>query len=253
MFKKIFYKLKAVLRVFQAFKNLWASIKSGLSLLSMPWTWGAFFLVAAFVLYSVVTDYQALRNAVDRMQSAFSSSKSQVVAPPGIETSVTKDDPEWMSKYCREQSAAFPPAPFKYEKKETYEKAKGDPAPPTEIGRRMPKDAKGNEPDSLTCGFVYKYDDEEAFASVGIAYKFDINAFNEFYERADNLHTHAMNATWKKISLLSNKEAGRPFNSYEGYPLLFMRENPVLGTIEYASMHFAVDYYVLFTIFEKPK
>lgn len=251
--RRFFDKIKSVLRVFKAVKSLWNTIKSGISLLQMPLAGWALILVAAFVIYSVVTDYQALRKAIDYMQSAFSSPKAQVVAPPGIKTSVTKDDSEWMSKYCREQSAALPPAPFRYIKKDTYEKAKGVPIPPTYVGSRMPKDAKGNKPDSLTCGMVYTYDEKEAFSSVGVAYKFDINAFNDFYQRADQIHTSIMDATWKKISPLDKEEAGRPFYSYEGYPLLFTRENPALGTVDYATMSFAVDYYVQFTVYEKPK
>ena len=251
--KKLFDKIKSVLRVFRALKNLWNSIKSGIALLKMPLAGWALVLVAAFVIYSVVTDYQALRKAIDYMQTAFSSPGAQVVAPPGIKTSVTKDDPEWMSKYCHEQSAALPPAPFKYIKKDTYEKAKGVPIPPRYVANRMPKDAKGNKSDSLTCGMVYKYDEKEAFASVGVAYKFNIDAFNEFYQRADNIHTNIMDATWKKISPLSTEEAGRSFYSYEGYPLLFTRENQALSTVDHAVMTFAVDYYVQFTVFEKPK
>ena len=251
--KNFFNKIKSVLRVFRALKNLWNSIKSGIALLKMPLAGWALVLVAAFVIYSVVTDYQALRKAIDYMQTAFSSPGAQVVAPPSIKTSITKDDPEWMSKYCREQSAALPPAPFTYIKKDTYEKAKGVPIPPLYVGSRMPKNEKGYRVDSLTCGMVYKYDDKEAFSSVGVAYKFDINTFNEFEQRADNIHTSIMDATWKKISPLGKEEAGRPFYSYDGYPLLFTRENPELGTVEYADMNFAIDYYVLFTVFEKPK
>lgn len=249
---KLFNKLKSVLRVFRALKNLWNSIKSGLALLKMPLAGWALVLVAAFVIYSVVTDYQALRKAVDYMQTAFSSPGAQVAAPPGIKTSVTKDDPEWMWKYCREQSAALPPAPFKYETKDTYERVKWIPIPPSYVASRMPKDVKGNKPDSMSCGMVYKYDEKEAFTSVGVAYKFDINVFNEFYQRADNIHTSIMDATWKKISPLSKEEADRLHYDYEGYPLLFTRENPALGTVEYADMSFAVDYYVIFTVFEKP-
>src|SRR3989338_5875422 len=217
--KKLFDKIKSVLRVFRALKNLWNSIKSGIALLKMPLAGWALVLVAAFVIYSVVTDYQALRKAIDYMQTAFSSPGAQVVAPPGIKTSVTKDVP----------------------------------IPPRYVANRMPKDAKGNKSDSLTCGMVYKYDEKEAFASVGVAYKFNIDAFNEFYQRADNIHTNIMDATWKKISPLSTEETGRSFYSYEGYPLLFTRENQALSTVDHAVMTFAVDYYVQFTVFEKPK
>lgn len=239
--------------MFNAVKRLWNIIKSGIALLKMPLAGWALVLVAAFVIYSVATDYRAIRNAINYMQSVFSSPKSQVSALPAIKTSVTKDDPEWMWKYCREQAALLPPAPFKYEKKETWEKEKWIPIPPRYVASRMPKDAKGNKPDSMSCGIVYKYDEKEAFASLGVAYKFDINAFNEFYQHADNVHTDVMDAAWKKISPLNREETGRSYYSYEGYPLLFMRENSALGTMEYADMSFAVDYYVIFTVYEKPK
>src|SRR3989344_67723 len=107
---------------------------------------------------------------------------------------------------------------------------------------------------SLKAGhMVYKYDEKEAFASVGVAYKFDINTFNEFEQRADNIHTNIMDATWKKISPLSTEETGRSFYSYEGYPPLFTPANQALSTVDHAVMTFAVDYYVQFTVFEKPK
>lgn len=180
-------------------------------------------------------------------------SEATAVVLPRIQTSVTKNEEEWMGKYCREQAALLPPAPFKYESKDTYERAKWIPIPPRYVASRMPKDAKGNKPDSMSCGMVYKYDEKEAFASVGVLYEFDINASNEFYRRADQIHTSTMDATWKKISPLSNEEADRPFFIDESFPLLFMRENPALGTVEYADMSFAVDYYVKFTVYEKPR
>jgi len=173
--------------------------------------------------------------------------------PPRITTAITKDQDEWMSKYCKEQAATLPLAPFKYQNRKNYEQNKGVPIPPLYVGKRMPNKANGYPVDSLTCGFSYKYDDKEAFASVGVIYKFDIDRFNDFYERSDSIYTNNMDATWKKVSPLSNEEAYRSPSTYKGYPLLFMRENLELGTVEYASINFAVDYYVHFTVYEKPK
>ena len=247
--KSFFKKLKSIFRVFNAVKSLFNTLKSFVSLMQLPLAWWALILVAAVMIYSAATKYEALKGAIGGLRAAFSSSETQNLVPLGIKTSVTKDDPEWMRKYCFEQVALLPAAPFTYEKK--IEEGIGVSIPPLYVSSRMPKDERGYRVDSLTCRFIYPYEDKGAYASMGVEYKFDITARNEFEKRVDEIYTGIMDPSWTKISPLTNDEGGRPFYSYEGFPLLFKRENPALGTIEYADMDFAIDYWVKFTVYEK--
>lgn len=159
---------------------------------------------------------------------------------------VDKSDPKWLEKYCREEMAKLPEAPFKLEsKKDTY-LTMAD----TYILKRIPEEKRysGEE----TCQIDYNFKDEIAYPSVGVEYKFDIKNANMFREKVDQMITTKMASSWKKISPLSAEEAGRPFYLYEGIPVVFTRENPTTGTVDYAYFDFgALVLYASFTTYEK--
>jgi hypothetical protein len=243
-----FKKLKAVFRVFNAFKSLCASIKSAISLVSLPLVGWALVVVAVIAIVSIAANYEELRKAISQMRSQYISTNAPVGGQFEIKTSVTKDDPDWLGKYCSEQAAKLPPPPFKYKKR--TEEGKWLIITSLGVGKRLPKDENGYEVDSLTCRVIYSYDPKEAWPSMGVNYVIDIKSSNEFEKKVDEIYTLSMDPTWEKISSLGQEETGRPFYSYQGFPLLFKRENPKLGTVEYAEMAFAIDYWVKFTVYE---
>lgn len=245
---KLFKWLKGIYRVFNALKDFYNSIKSGIALLKMPLAGWALIAVAAFVIYSVATNYEELRSAISQLRSYYVSKNAPASEGPAIETSITKDDPQWMRKYCDEQLAKLPAPPFKFNKK-TVEGIWLT-LPSLEVGSRMPKNEKGYRVDSVTCRLIYGYNQKEAFPSMDVEYKFDIKAINEFQKRVDEIYSLSMDPTWEKI-VLDKGEGGSPFYAYQGFPLVFKRENPKLGTVEYARMSFAIDFWVSFTVYEK--
>jgi len=98
----------------------------------------------------------------------------------------------------------------------------------------------------------YNFENEEAYASVGVEYKFHIDFINMFEENVDRLYTEAIDKSWEKISPLTDQEGGRPHYSYEGFPIVFTRENAELGTVEYATVQFGSrSLYIHFTAYEK--
>jgi len=183
-------------------------------------------------------------------QSAPAPSSPPSPPPPRITTAITKDQDEWMWHYCREQATKLPEPPFTYKKR--VEEGKWIPIPPTYVGKRMPKNERGYSLDSITCRYIYSFDDEEAYPSVGVPYKFDANVRHDFAKRVNKLYIDSMDSTWEQIVLGDKERAGHP-DAGAGFPLLFMRENPELGTVEYADMGFAIEYWVKFTVYEKPK
>ena len=219
--------------------------------MKFPLGWCALIIVAAVMIYAIATKYEALRSAVVDMRAAFSSSETRELIPSGIQTSITKDDPKWMRKYCDEQAALLPPPPFTYNEKEV--EGLWVSIPSNYVYRKKPKDERGFKIDSVTCRIIYDYDDKVAYPSMGVGYKFDITAVNEFQKRVDEIQTGLMDPSWTKISPLNASETGNPFYGYQGFPLVFTRENPKLGTIEYAEMLFAIDYWIEFTVYEKPQ
>jgi hypothetical protein len=173
------------------------------------------------------------------------TSVETVQTKPTIATSVTKDDPDWLENYCKEQAAALPEAPFEYN---DVEESNPTSIPPNYISTRLPEDKKFK---SQTCRLSYSFDNNEAYASMGVEYKMDIRNSNEFGKNVSIAHEDEMDSTWTKISPLDRKESGNPAYSGDDLPLVLTRENKDLGTVEYATMEFGIDYFVRITVYEK--
>lgn len=166
-------------------------------------------------------------------------------SPTQTKPKVDKKDPKWLEKYCKEELVKIPDAPIKYKEKEDIVGTLGDPL----ILNKFPKDKKYK---GKSCVIDYNYEDEEAYASVGVEYKFDIKFRNQFEEAVDKLITSKMDSSWKKISPVSNEEGGRPFYSYKGFPMVFTRENSATGTTDYLYFNWgAKSLFVTFSSYEK--
>ncbi|MBI2021676.1 hypothetical protein HYS93_02195 [Candidatus Daviesbacteria bacterium] len=165
--------------------------------------------------------------------------------PTQTKPAVDKKDPKWLEKYCKEELAKIPDAPFKYKEKEAIVGTLGDPY----ILDKFPKDKRFK---GKSCVIDYNYEDEPAYASVGVTYKFDIRFRNQFEEAVDKLISSKMDSSWKKISPVSNEEGGRPFYSYKGFPMVFTRENSATGTVDYVDINWgAKSLFVTFSTYEK--
>ena len=151
---------------------------------------------------------------------------------------IDKSDPEWLDKYCKLEIKNLPKAPFANEGLEKDMNGEGVQeygVPDISLKKFIPED-KWYKTEG--CGLWYKYSGEEAYPSVGVDYAFRIDVANTFEENVDTLVTEAIDESWKKISPISDEDAGRPFTMYDGFPLIFMRENKKLNTIEYALAEF---------------
>lgn len=180
----------------------------------------------------------------------------------GEGVSIDKKDTEWLSKYCKKMVTLIPPPPFAYQ---TKDEAKGM-VGPLYIDNVISKDVLKK---AETCGIGYKFNEKQAYADMGIEYRFHIDSANKFEATVDKAYTLIMlspikklpfgiilkdkKSAWKKLNDLTDKESGRPHYTYNGFPLIFMRENKKLGLTEYAEVFFGIDYYINLTVFETKK
>ena len=161
---------------------------------------------------------------------------------------VDKSDPEWLSKYCLEEVKNLPEAPFAYKEKDVKVNAYSS-VSDVYLDKFIPEEKWFK---AKTCAIWYNFENEEAYASVGVEYRFHIDFVNLFNENVDRLYTEAIDKSWKKISPLTDKEGGRPHYTYDGFPMIFTRENTELGTVEYATAEFGSrSLYIHFTVYEK--
>lgn len=241
--KKLFNNLKGIYRVFAAAKNLFNSIKSAISLIKMPLAGWALILVAAVAIYGIVRNYEALKNAVKALESSVPSAGAP--APKGAPVvKIDKSAPDWKKKYCHEEVAKLPPAPFAYDKiiPPFYQ------LPSPFIKPLIPEDKR--DVNAYACGLEYKYDNEpEAFESLGVKYDFNIHRFIEFSERIYNVYKAAMLQEWRQLFLL---EKDSPYRGHGGLPLIYTRESERADTVEYAEIsRLPNSLYIKFTFYEK--
>ncbi|MBI4091360.1 hypothetical protein HY419_01250 [candidate division WWE3 bacterium] len=159
-----------------------------------------------------------------------------------------KSDPKWLENYCFKEVKNLPEAPFKYTNKDVREFASSS-VSDVYLHKFVPEDKWYK---AYTCKIWYKFEPEEAYASVGVDYVIHIDSVNTFQENTDRLYSEAIDKSWKKISPLSDSEGGRPHYSYDGFPLVFTRENADIGTMEYATIEFGSNsLYVHLSVYEK--
>ena len=165
-------------------------------------------------------------------KAKFNSNNTSVKQPDVNIPQVDKKDKDWMNKYCAQEVVKLPEAPFKYKSKEGPIRS----GPMVWISKMFPKDTRFDHQSG--CRMDYKYDSEEAYASLGVEYKAIIENNREFDSRVDELITSKIDSSWKKISPLNKEQSGNPAYIYQGFPMVFTRENPDLGTVEYIDIFF---------------
>lgn len=174
--------------------------------------------------------------------------QNNTLKPSSKQTSAEeiKKDKDWMYKYCVQEIAKLPEAPFKYKQKLGPERN----GPMVWVSAFFPKDIRFDHKSG--CAMDYKFNDDEAYASLGVKNGADIKYTNEFQKRVDELLTSKIDSSWKKISPLGKEESGNPFYAYMGFPMVFTRENQELGTVEYIDIFFgALTLYIKIEFYEK--
>lgn len=155
--------------------------------------------------------------------------------------SIDKSDPNWIRDYCKQEIQKLPEAPMTY-------KEKG----PVERNAESPyiADMSGlDDNPSSTCQIAYSYDEEVAYASVGVEHIFDIKYGNAFAEKLAEIYDSNMPGGWEQLPRLDDKTAGRPGYATDALPLVYRRETA--DTVEYLEVFDAVDFYVELTVYEK--
>lgn len=167
----------------------------------------------------------------DNNSTAIQTNTQQSAQKPSSSEELKKDK-DWMYKYCVQEIAKLPEAPFKY-------RSKIGPArngPMVWVSEFFPKGTRFDHQSG--CAMDYKYDEKEAYASLGVKYGATIESVNEFEKRVDEMLTSKIDSSWKKISPLGKQQRGTPGYAYNGFPMVFTRENKVLGTVEYIDIFF---------------
>lgn len=171
-------------------------------------------------------------------QAKFSSNNTpakQTNTPKSVavnKSQVDKTDKDWMYKYCATEVLKLPEAPFKFKSKEGPTRS----GAMVWISKMFPEGTRFDH--QVGCSIGYKYNEAEAYASVGVEHKFDIKYANEFSKSVDELLTAKIDSSWEKISPLDKKVSSEPGYSYGGFPMVFKRENKELGTVEYIDIFF---------------
>ncbi len=179
-------------------------------------------------------------------QAKFNSNNTSVKQTSTNTPQVDKKDKDWMYKYCAQEVVKLPEAPFKYKSKEGPSRN----GAMVWISAMFPKDTRFDHKSG--CAMGYKYDEEDAYASLGVKNGVSIEYVNEFEKRVDELLTSKIDSSWKKISPLTKEKSGNPGYSYKGFPMIFTRENPDLGTVEYIDIFFGANtLYIKIEFYEK--
>lgn len=148
---------------------------------------------------------------------------------------VDKKDKDWMYKYCAQEVVKLPEAPFKYKSKEGPTRN----GPMVWVSKFFPKDTRFDHQSG--CAMDYKFDEDEAYASLGVKNGASIEYVNEFQKRVDELLTQKIDSSWNKISPLNQEQRGSPGYTFQGFPMVFKRENVNLGTVEYIDIFFGAN------------
>lgn len=132
---------------------------------------------------------------------------------------VKKGDLEALEKYCKEEVLKLPEAPFKYETKE---------GPRTSgamvwISKLMPEDRRISKHKS--CSMAYSFNGKSAYAQMGAVYPTESNQFDAAVIR--NL-LGKIDSSWERVL-----EADK---SPDKFALIFKRENPQMGTVDYVDV-----------------
>lgn len=163
---------------------------------------------------------------------------------------IDKSDEDWLKKYCHEELMKLPPAPFKYtELEEPIFQLPGEPYM-VKLGI-FPKEKLYEG--SYACAKEYKYErEEDAYASLGLIYKFDSESLNQFHEKIDILYSESMNNEWKKMPPFDHEDVGRPFWEYGGLPAVFTRESARSDTVDIVEIQtLPKSLFIEFSFYEK--
>lgn len=180
----------------------------------------------------------------------------------GDDVKVDRAAPDWKEGYCKALLAQAPPPPFPYREKGD---AKLTVIPPVYLRDSLGEKEYAN---AVSCHLPYGFNIEEAYASLGLPYGPDIKYVNDFRGEVDRRYSAVValpvknlpgglkakkQIPWQKQLPLSDEVAGRPGYGYEGFPLVFSRENKKLGLKEYFTADFGVDYWLGLTLADLAK
>ena len=160
-------------------------------------------------------------------------------------TGVDKTDSDWKMTYCSKELAKLSGPPFTYQKKSNVIRT----GPTLYTRKMMPERLKFS--DITTCSYAYKFENKTAWPSVGVEYRNHIDNANQFSDTSSALFVNSINSSWKKLPRVSRKDSGLPNYVTDSFPLVFTRENRMLGTVEYLDVFPAVDFYVKLSVYEK--
>lgn len=136
-----------------------------------------------------------------------------------VSKQVDKNDFEALEKYCKEEALKLPEAPFAYESKEGP-RISGAMAWVSEL---MPEDKRISQHKS--CSMAYRFNGKDAYAQMGAIYPMGSNVFDAAVIR--NIFGR-IDSSWKRV-LKADK-------SPDKFELIFKRENPQMGTVDYMDV-----------------
>jgi len=158
-------------------------------------------------------------------------------------TGVDKTNPDWKMIYCSKELVKLPGPPFAFQKKSNINRT----GPTLYTRKMMPETLKYS--DIVTCSYSYRFEDKTAWPSVGVAYRNHIDNVNQFKDTSSALYANSMNSSWKLLPRVSKKDSGTPNYVTDSFPLVFVRKNEKLGTVEYLDVFPAVEFYVKLSVY----
>lgn len=150
------------------------------------------------------------------------SNKPTVTAAPSTPSSTPiaqqtqKGDLVALEKYCKEEALKLPEVPFTYKSKTGPLRS----GPMPWVDQFIPKDKKPSEKISYTVTYVF--DGRTAYGQMGAEYPGQIIKFDKAVRAG---LVSKIDSSWEKVS--------GPSISNDGFNMVYKRENPQMGTVDY--------------------
>ena len=127
-----------------------------------------------------------------------------------------KGDLAALEKYCMEEALKLPEVPFTYKSKEGPTRS----GPMPWVDQFIPKDKKQSE--RIGCTTAYRFDGRTAYGEMGAKYPGEAQVFDRAVR---SILAGKIDSSWEKAS--------GPSISSDGFNMVYKRENPQMGTIDF--------------------
>ncbi len=176
-------------------------------------------LIGGWILYSNFKPAKPVSNNKPVVSPSSVPTAIQISLPSSSTPApqqVKKGDMAALEKYCKEEALKLPEAPFTYKSKEGPTRS----GPMSWIDQFIPKDKKQSE--KISCTMSYRFAGKIAYGQMGTEYP---GQGREFDRKVRVSLESKLDSSWEKVS--------GPGISNDGFNMVYKRENPQMGTVDY--------------------